>query len=200
MVEDEETVNIYRSRIEEVAADYMLLAMPSYHGLPIILMPGMEVLVRFITGGAVYQFKVIYRDKKREPIPVWVVSPAFDITKIQRRSFFRLETYLPVTLQVENETNSEEPQTVALNLQTKDISGGGIRVISKKKFEPGTEVQAEVLLPGKVKIPTKGKVIRSEESVLDSKIYWISIEFTVIDEHDRKKIVTFVFQKQLEQR
>ena len=200
IVEDEETANLYHSRIEEVADDHLLLAMPSYRGLPILLIPGMEILVRFIQDGAVYQFKSVYRDKQRDPIPVWVVSPAFEITKIQRRSFYRLETYLPVTLQLEKEPVAEAAQAVILNLQTKDISGGGVRVISKTLFEPGTEVLLELTLPGKLTVHTKGKVVRSEPSAPESSIHWISIEFIDIDEHDRKKIISFVFHKQLEQR
>ena len=206
-VSDEDTVNIYRSRIEEVAEDHMILAMPNYRGLPIFLAPGTEFLTRFVLTGAVYQFKSVFRDKLRDPIPVWRVSPAYEFTKIQRRSFFRLETFLPVTLQVDNTANvSGEPGSVSagqqteVNLHTKDISAGGLRVISKTQFDPGTEVQVEVTLPGKIVIRSRGKVVRAEASAPDGKIYWISIEFIELDEHDRKKIVTFVFQKQLELR
>ena len=180
----------------------MLLSMPSHRGQPIVLAPGAEVVVRFILGGAVFQFKTLYRESRHFPLPVWVVGPAYEVSKIQRRSYFRLETYLPVILHVEKEAEPEKsvPPIVDLNLQTKDISGGGLRVVSKTLFEPGTEVMVELTLPGKVKIPTKGRVVRSEPSAPDSRIHWVSIEFTFIEEHDRKKIVTFVFQKQLSQR
>ena len=199
-VEDEETVNLYRSRIEEVADDHLWLAMPSYRGLPIILLPGMEILVRFVRGGAVYQFKTTYQNKLLQQIPVWVVSLPYDFAKIQRRSFFRLEVYIPVVLEVEPGDEPESQEIPPMNLHAKDISAGGIRLTSKTPLDPETKVRLEISLTRQITVKTRGRVIRSEVSPLNSTIHWISIEFVDLDERDRKKLVTFVFNKQLEQR
>ena len=200
IAEEEGTVNLYHSRIEEVMETHLLLSLPYHRGLPIFLQPGTVLMGRFIQEGAVYQFRVVYREHRLLPLPVWVVSPAYDITKVQRRSFYRIETYLPVTLQADPGSLPENLKAAAVNLQSKDISGGGVRVISKTLFDVGTGVLLEFSLPGKMPIRTRGKVVRSEASAPESSIHWVSIEFTDIDEHDRKKIVSFVFKKQLEQR
>ena len=164
VVEAENTVNLYHSRIEEVTDTELLFSLPYYHGLPIFLQPGTVLMGRFIHEGAVYQFHVVYREHKMEPLPVWVVSPAFDISKVQRRAFYRIETYLPVTLQADPGTLPENPKAAAVNLQSKDISGGGIRVISKTLFDVGSEVLIEFSLPGKMAVRSRGKVVRSEAS------------------------------------
>lgn len=200
VVEQEGTANLYHSRIEEVSDTELLLALPYYKGLPVFLQPGTEITGRFIQDGAVFQFRSVYREHRPQPLPVWAVSPAFDIAKVQRRAFYRIETYMPVSMQTDPGACPEDPQAAAVNLQSKDLSGGGIRVISKTMFDPGSGVMLEFSLPGKASIHTRGKVVRSEPSAPDSSIYWVSIEFTDIDEHDRKNIVSFVFKKQLEQR
>lgn len=200
MIETNESVNLYPSRIEEVTDTYIHLALPFDKGEPVLLQPGTEVVGRFIQDGVVYQFRVIYRGHRLQPLPVWIVSPALDIIKVQRRSFYRIETYLPVAMQEDPGSLPTDPKIASVCLQSKDISGGGIRVISKAMFDVGTGVLLEFSLPGKIPIRTRGTVVRSELSSPESSIYWVSIEFTDIEEHDRKKIVSFVFKKQLEHR
>lgn len=200
VVEEAGAINVYQSRIEEATDVQLILALPYYQTLPIFLQPGTVITGRFIRDGAVYEFRAVYREHRLQPLPVWIVSPAFDIAKVQRRSFYRIETYLPVTLQIDPGSLPEQPKLAAVNLQSKDISGGGIRVITKALFDVGTGVLLEFSLPGKMPIRTRGRVVRSEASAPESTIHWVSIEFMDIDEHDRKKIVSFVFKKQLEQR
>jgi len=199
-VDEDETVQIYHSRIEEVVEKHTLLSMPSYKGINVVLSPGTKVLVRFILEGGVYQFFAIYIEHRYAPIPVWVVGPPFDIKQIQRRSFYRLDAHFPVALRLREAVNKDASEPVILQLYSKDISGGGIRVFSKEALSVGTEVAVELLLPTQVVVPTQGKVVRLEAAAPESTIYWVSIEFVDIDERDRKNIIQFVFLKQLKQR
>jgi c-di-GMP-binding flagellar brake protein YcgR len=158
--------------------------------------------VRFVHLACVYQFSAVYQRRDFEPLPVWIVGPAFDMKKIQRRSFFRLEVSLPVTIQVPANPELENSADVTLSLRTKDLSGGGMRVVTKAKIPEGVKVVGEIMLPNEkaaIKI-LNGKVVRVEPTPADTSINWVSIDFRDIDEHDRKKIVQFVFRKQLEHR
>jgi len=192
-VEDAQPIQIYHSRIEEVLEKHTVLSMPSYKGINVVLSPGTKVLVRFILEGGVYQFRAIYVEHRYVPIPVWVVGPPFDVKQIQRRSFYRLDAHFPVALRLRETVNQDANEPVILQLHSKDISGGGIRVFSKEALSVGTEVAVELLLPTQVVVPTLGKVVRLEAAAPESSIYWVSIEFVDIDERDRKNIVQFVF-------
>lgn len=202
MVEDETTINVYHSRIEEINADgQLVLAMPSQRGAVVRLETGTEILVRFVYLASVYQFSSIYLRRDFQPLPVWIVGPAYDMKKIQRRSFFRLEVSLAATLRIFGDQESDDAAEVTLKLRTKDLSGGGIRVITKEKLREGALLAAELQLANDtlIKIP-QAKIVRIENSPTDTSINWVGIDFKEIDEHDRKKIVQFVFRKQLEHR
>lgn len=191
----------YKSRIEDVNGDTMLLAMPMSKGYPIISANGEVFLAKIITDGNVYQFKCRYIDKKHIPIPVWVVSLPYDIKKVQLRDFVRIDASLETTLQVlaEEETSNQEA-TDEIHTVTKDISGGGVLVVSKEPIPLGKKVFVSIHIPEFGLLETYGQVIRLSQPAMDQELYWIGIKFSSITERQRSGIVQFVFKKQLERR
>jgi c-di-GMP-binding flagellar brake protein YcgR len=172
-----------------------------YRNVPVLTEAGTEVLVRFISDGGVFQFRSFFQEKTFQPIPLWTIGPIVDFRKIQRRAFYRIESHLPAVLSAGDESdNVQNVQPSVFKLSTKDLSAGGARVISKESFALGSDVFLEIELPGKDPVRSLGKVVRLETAAPESGIYWVSIQFTSIEELDRKKIVRFVFQKQLEHR
>ncbi len=204
VVAEGDAVNTYRSRVEEVLDNAMIVAMPMYRSVPVIVESGTEVLVRFVSDGGVYQLRSALQERTFQPIPLWTMSPISDLRKIQRRAFYRIESHLTATLSAGEGTDGVpetiETPPVIFQISTKDISAGGARIISKEEFSLGSEVYLEIELPGRDPVRSLGKVVRLETAAPDSGIFWVSIQFTSIEEQDRKKIVRFVFQRQLEHR
>ncbi|TCO79927.1 flagellar brake protein [Marinisporobacter balticus] len=115
-----------------------------------------------------------------------------EVFRIQRRNFFRLEVLLNGEVNVIESQNGNEK---TISVLTKDISGGGVRVISKEALEVGSAVE--------IKIETKNKPIVVQGEVLRCVLYEesnynfdIGIIFKDIDKKEREQIIAFVFDYQ----
>ncbi len=189
------SVERHPSRVEEIGKDYCLIAMPMAKSVPIILLQGTRFNGRVVVDGMVWQFTSEFLDKRIHPIPVWVISRPFDIKKIQLRAFVRIDTVLPVELQVLSEDGSQ-PVFAA---STSDISGGGLRAVSKQQLQVGTNLKVSLDLPGTGVVQGAGVIVR-EELLPDRVLYAAGIKFTELAEKDRDKIIKYIFRKQLERR
>lgn len=196
----------YGSRIEEVNSDNLVIAMPMSKGYPVMLPRGDNFVAKLIFEGIVYQFMCTLLSKKVHPLPLWVVSLPFDIKKVQLRSFVRIASSLPVKLKIVlpetgNPVNAGEvTENPEYSLATKDISGGGIQVVSKYALKPGAKVEVNMDIPGSGAITSMGEVVRLQQPQPDNPVFWVGIKFTDIQEKDRSKIIKYIFKKQLEQR
>jgi hypothetical protein len=88
----------------------------------------------------------------------------------------------------------QAPQVSPVN-----ISGSGLRFYSSERFVVGDILEIKFLLPAQpdVLYYVYGHVVRREASACDR--HNVCVNFTVIDEDIRSKIVKFVFEKQREQ-
>jgi len=187
----------FASRIEEIIEGYMIIAMPMEKGHPIFQARGSTFYGRIFDESGVYAFKSTFIDRKMNPLPIWIVSRPFDIEKTQQRSFVRFDIALPVLVQY---ITAEEEEEVALNLVTKDLSGGGLQVISNRRIKVGKRVQIKLDCPEYGTFEIMGEIIRVQKPQDDRQVFWISIRFIDIQETIRDKISKFIFKKQLEQR
>lgn len=197
MLHNQKKVEHYPSRIEELTPQYMAVAMPMSKGHPIILNAGEIFHGKTTAGGAVYQFTSVFKEKKLKPLPLWVVSLPYDIRKIQQRAFVRIAIAIPLELQIIDE---QEEQQEPYYVSTKDLSGGGLRIICQQPLPIGTKVLVKIQLPEMGEVQTNGEVSRNEQPQADRQLFWIGIKFLDIKEFSREKIIKFIFKKQLEQR
>lgn len=170
--------------------------MPMSKSVPIILMSGTRFYGRTIVDGTVWQFNSTFLDKKLLPLPVWIIDYPSDLKKIQLRSFVRIDTALPVKIDVLPE--AEGGETVSLTASTKDISGGGMQLALRKSLPLGTKIAVAFELPNMGEITTEGTVVRIEKSA--DCIFTAGIRFIDIPERERDKIIKFIFRKQCERR
>lgn len=124
------------------------------------------------------------------------VQRVSDINKIQRRDYFRLDIVLNVEVNVKNDSNEILGQIHALS---KDISGGGLKLISKEPIKKGLKV--DVVIKGKDKIINiDAKVLRC---VLDEEVegkYEIGLKYGDKNVNAREDIVKFIFDEQRKMR
>lgn len=196
IVGDIET-GLYHSRIEDISTEKMVIAMPMSKGYPVNVSRGSQLFGKIITNGAVYRFKSVVIDKRMHPLPVWIVSPPSDIKKVQQRAFVRIEIMLPLRLEF---IDTEEQENDALNVITKDISGGGLRIVSKQPFKLNRRLKLHIELLEMGMVDAIGEIVRIEHPQPENPVYWVGIKFIHITEAHRSKIIKFIFKKQLEYR
>ncbi len=159
-----------------------------------------DAIIRIIyykksTGVYSYLAKVIGR-KNINNISYLKIEKTGDIVKTQRRNFFRLDVVLNAKLKV---IESLENKELDIDVLTKDISGGGTKMISKVKLSPGTAVRVALETDG-TSIITEGKVIRCIPCLESNYPYELGIIFEDIDEKIRTQIVSFIFDYQRKMR
>lgn len=173
----------------------MHLAMPMNKSTPVILMPGSTFYGRILAHGAIWQFTSTFIDKTILPVPIWISGPPYDLKKVQLRSFVRLPVTLPLTLSIPSDETDEAP----VGTTTRDLSGGGLQLILKKRLPVGTILRLTLQIPGFSPVAATATVVRVEQPP-DTNIFWIAVKFSQITEKDREKIIKFIFKKQCELR
>jgi len=78
-----------------------------------------------------------------------------------------------------------------INILTEDISGGGLKVISKQFLEIGTQLNCTISNSKLGIIKANGEVVRTEKKDQD---YRLGINFTEISKRDRNKLIDFTYR------
>lgn len=162
-----------------------------YHPIPL----GEVINITYsIKNSGVYIFKAkVIERKNRDNVSYMKIEKIGDVNKTQRRNFFRLEVFLNVLIDFTDSNGN----TKSIQAVSKDLSGGGIRVISKKHIFTNSVVK--VMIDTKPKpIIVEGKVIRCFSFINND--YDVGITFDEIDETSRNNIVSFVFEHQRKMR
>lgn len=134
----------------------------------------------------IYEFECIVLKKEKKPLPQMIIKKISPITKTQRRNFFRLNHTIPVKLKKYN-------SDILDSALSKDISGGGIRIITSIDIRTDDIIYIEFILNEK-EYRLSGKVVRTFDK-MDNK-HEIAVEYTDIVEIDRNDIIRYLFQQQ----
>jgi c-di-GMP-binding flagellar brake protein YcgR len=188
----------YRSRIEDITADNMSIAMPMSKGYPVLLQRGELFFGRAVSNSVAYEFTSTLVARQMYPLPIWIIAAPYNIKKIQQRSFVRIELSLPVQVtRLVDDQSEEEPTIEAV---TKDISGGGVQIATTHQWELGTKLLVTVHYPEIGPITFRSEVVRIQQPQPDRVLFWVGVKFLEVNEKDRGNIIKFIFKKQLEQR
>ena len=128
---------------------------------------------------------------KEDPILVYGIKLLGSAKKIQRRFFFRLDFTKEITI-IDIQNNRKIPCI------TKDISGGGLKCVSKEPLRERDPIEVNMEID-RSKISILGEVVRCIKDPLENN-YELGVQFTSISDKDRNVIVSFIFQKQRELR
>lgn len=198
-IDEEEAKQEYKSRISDIAADYITIEVPlnEKSGRLKRLFVGDEMSVYFLTDGGVknYFTTTVLGFKEDIVRMVLIKKPEPEaITKVQRRSFLRVPAELEIAVKL-----TEQIQFLAM---TDDVGGGGISLLCDGSIPLKTQdtLSCWLLLPfknGKVDhVPFKGEVVRVKP--LESGRQQIMMRFSDISDKDRQKVIRFCFERQLE--
>lgn len=191
--------NCYRSRVEGIHGHTITLAAPLKGGQIVSLSPGTAVKVIYTDQMAIYTFisNVISQDSLTPPTVT--LGEPYDKKRIQRRNFVRLEANLTVVFSKVDE-NLELVGEVSWG-NTVDISGGGVMFVCSTVLKCDDLIQATVHFSDNDSVRALGKVVRFVENPSSTKFkYSVGLEFTIIEELERDKIIKFIFNRQRELR
>jgi c-di-GMP-binding flagellar brake protein YcgR len=188
---------IYFSRIEDLGTDTITIAAPYRKGRFLPPWTGRKFSVRVPAEGCAYLFESTLLRTVSDPIALWVIAPPVNIKKVQVRAYVRLPDVLDVTLEL---LGKEESEGDVITTLTKDISGGGIKVVLNNPLPAGTKLRVILPLPGVGTVVTMGEVVRGIPPEQSGDRPAAAIEFRDIRERDRGNIVKYIFKKQIERR
>lgn len=199
--------------------------MPIYNGKLLPLERDLKLYVVYnVKEIGRFEFEAIITGRSvDENIHVLTMTALTEVKKSQRRNFYRVPFFESVQLVRLDRPLAEEEQKKlmdayekaiskykdrkdiivddppllyeAAQIECRDISGGGIRCLSRyelKVFEP---VEGIVHVDG-LYVPFKGEVIRVSPSFDSVYPFELGIKFTEMDETIRTKLISYVFKKQ----
>lgn len=191
---------LYPSKILDILKDDKFIVSGPIKNHELIFLHKGEIvtITSFIDNKGRYEFdaKVLSRSLgKLYEIKLKKIS---DIKKIQLREFYRFEISIPVIKRMIVIEDGEE-EVIVENCRTKDISGGGLRLLTNHKHNIGDVIECQFTIEGRP-IFSKAKIVRLEPVDTFDYKYSVGVELIDISENDRDAIVKFIFEKQRELR
>lgn len=179
------------------------LAMPTSKGAMELLRPQTSIDVEIAGDDNLFRFSGPIIGRKSSPEQMLVMSRPEKgrLQALPKRNFFRMDISIPVEMRVMKDHLT--PITEYKKAFTKDLSGGGCMVVLDKPLTKGTLVEIRMQLPpgSQDEASLLGEVmihkVRHEE---DRELHDLGVNFTIIAEPDRDKIIAFINTKLSEMR
>jgi len=184
-----EQKDVFSSRIEDIKRDAIIVAAPYKKGSVVPVPVGEEIQIRFGKNGSYFLFHTRVVGRIGGQQPVLQLSIPFKVTKIQMRSWVRVDCNLPVLYRVLG-SETEFVESVAI-----DVSGGGVCMLVDKPIEKDTLLELEITIPDDFILKINGLVSRC---LNETKPIRIGVCFQEINERHQERIVNYVFKKQRE--
>ncbi|WP_170308040.1 flagellar brake protein [Paenibacillus dakarensis] len=197
--DEKEAKLVYKSRISEITEDSIFMEVPIQEGTGRLkkLYLGDELSIYFLSEGGIKNYfnthvlgfhdDVIRQVRIRKP-------EAEEITKIQRRSFLRVQAELEIAM-------SHKDGSKFLS-KTEDVGGGGVSFYSAPDQTVNEEdiLSCWLLIPyknGMVEhVPFEAEVVRIKK-LLNGRILTM-LKFTSIADIERQKLIRYCFERQFD--
>lgn len=191
-----EYAGIYDSRIEDMEKEILHVSMPSEKGVTVPLKPGTKLHVSYVMDRGRLSFKTVVEDRYMSPLPMLKVAKPDLLFREELRSFFRVDTRLPVKIMVDiNEGDIVRQKMFEAKLL--DMSGGGCRVFTPAPIAKGDVF--EIFFQGSMEkvesVKVEARRVRRVEENNE-----IGSEFYGISQNERDRIIKYVFKRQVEMR
>ncbi|MDN5277643.1 MAG: hypothetical protein PWR01_1608 [Clostridiales bacterium] len=183
------------SMVQDVPQDdELLITMPMLKGEPVVLSIGQRIRINFFRERGQFYFEAEVIDRQRtETVHLIRLKQTSPIHRLQRRSFYRLKINLPVLFRL-IEQGPEQPGY--MKAYTADISGGGVRLLTDEKLEPGQQVECRIPIGERDFLELKGLVVRVVPCVEGNYKFEVGVKFVDILEAERDRLIQFIFQQQ----
>ncbi|MHB8842322.1 MAG: flagellar brake protein [Candidatus Aquicultor sp.] len=160
---------------------------------------GTELLVVCSVENGIFRFPTRLVAIENDPVQL-TLALADEATHIQRRDFFRLSR--PLVRAKYRPLNGPEDifESEAIEAPVKDLSGNGVAFVIpiEDELPSGTPIRTEIELAGGQQVSLVGEVMRCIPNEPINGKSLLCIYFSLIDEHDRDRIVGQLFREQLD--
>ncbi|MCC5909817.1 MAG: PilZ domain-containing protein [Clostridiaceae bacterium] len=181
------------SQLVDIKDNMFFIANPIKLGKVYPLSVGQQIKIIFHhQDKGVYSFPAEVLQEIADKILIYRVEPIGRVRKIQRRDYYRLQILIKALIKRVEDNEYIEGFT-------RDISGGGLRVVAKTNFQINDRIECKIHLDKNSVAVVMGKVIRVEKNTSTNEGN-LSIEYDNIDETTKKEIIAFIFNKQRELR
>ena len=180
----------YLTRIEEVGEKILAVGVPYSHGEVVPLRQGTKMKLTFWDEAATYSFEGKIKKRIAVPVPMLILELPDAVSKTQRRNYVRVPALYPVSFRSVTKEGLSDFQSGTML----DLSGGGMRFLTKERVENRSLLYVLLSLP-KGEINTPVRVCRSDKGE-NSKHFTVSVEFHDISERERDQIIRCVFDIQ----
>jgi c-di-GMP-binding flagellar brake protein YcgR len=194
---------VYTSRIEDIDSGAIYISIPTNKSFPVPLSPETEIEISFISDKGRFSFKTYVIEKITDKITMLKLSKPTEAYRKELRKYFRVDCRIKAKIYVIDFDIENGQLSMVKNSYTaiiKDISGGGMRVITEAPLKLDQAVEFDLSDELDLQKEVFGKVVKLyEDNDYSSKIE-AGIEFISIKENDRDKIIKYVFKRQIELR
>lgn len=179
----------YRTRIEDVTDQHLVLQLPYQKGVPVRFEPEAPLLIlrQDDEQRISYAATVSVVEARPGTLPLLVVTRPVEYEVVPRRRFFRCPVRLPVRV--------GEVQGEATNL-----SGSGVLVVlpASPDWKPGAEINLELTLPGEDEpLTLDGRVVRVH-NLPGGRRQGVAFDFLHLRERTQDIIIRYLFVRQRE--
>lgn len=193
-------VREYNSKVQDLTASNLVISAPTERGRVLDLPAGTSITLLANEGGLLKSYLSMIERTRMGQVPLWIITkPEADPGEAQRRGFYRLDTFLPITFAFadphEKVVLEYTQQGVVCNL-----SGGGLGMIYAHPVSAGSTI-GMLLALGEYRLALWGKVMRCDP-LSNSKVtrHLLGVQFLNISTRDQDLVIKFIFREQLRQR
>lgn len=187
---------IYPSQIlDSPKTNIFIISGPIYKNNIIPLHKGETIDIAYLVENrGMYVFKAKIIEKKYDPIYKLKVEKISQTKKYQKREYYRFEASIPVVKKHTIDTGQGE-KVIVEKCKTKNISGGGLNLLSNFKHGKGDMVTCSFNINHRT-IEAEAKILRIEPVDTYDYKYSLGIHFLDIKERDRDEIIKFIFEQE----
>jgi c-di-GMP-binding flagellar brake protein YcgR len=184
----------YKSNVVDIDLEkrILFLSIPSYKGRFIPIPKGVRMTVNLFDRSSIYEFDTISLGViKRDNIYVIPVPFPETVRKTERRKFVRIPLYLEGRFYL-----STEPDAESYVFTTRNISAGGMLMVTKKYLKMGDIIYIDLKLDNELSLnKQKSKIVRQDEQIDEGFMY--GVQFLDVPPALEKALVRFIFQKEI---
>lgn len=190
----------YRCDIQNVTENNIVISIPIKDGQYIPLSKGERITALYYENSNVYEFMSVVTGRGHDRIPVIYIEHPSKIVNVQRRNHVRVPLIADISCAL---IRKNLPPVEIGNNQidffdafTLDMSGGGIKIVTKQKVSIGDRLLITVSLRDET-LNMQGKVIRIEKDIEKRSV--CGVNFIDMDKKTSEKLVRIIFQIMREQ-
>jgi len=200
--------NIYKSLVQGVGDRTFSIQTPTKMGRTLFLRRGDNVKVSYFDQEGRYFFDSVIVGRSREDnVPLYRLQIPDQMQRVQKRNFVRVDIITEIKYQklvAEKNGGDIIEDGPVRRASTLDLSGGGIKFISKEKLQKHSLVSIEIKVSDWSKkekcIKALAKVLRVAQSEIQRGEWIVGASFEQINERDRDMLISYIFRKDLKRR